>query len=100
MTCTIQRKLAAVHPKLRFDYSYDQESGYVTRAMLVVPIAHKDTLLGVMQVINHIGIESFSAEDISHAESVADLIAQRFRYEFKATVGPYDYLLKKQEAHA
>ncbi len=90
-------ELAAVHPKLRFDYSYDQESGYVTRAMLVVPIAHKDTLLGVMQVINHIGIESFSAEDISHAESVADLIAQRFRYEFKATVGPYDYLLKNKK---
>ena len=48
-------------------------------------------------MINHIGIESFSAEDISHAESVADLIAQRFRYEFKATVGPYDYLLKNKK---
>lgn len=90
-------ELAALHAKLRFDYSYDQESGYVTRAMLVVPITHKDTLLGVMQIINHIGIETFSDDDLAHAVSIADLIAQRFRYEFKATVGPFDYLLQSKK---
>jgi type II secretory ATPase GspE/PulE/Tfp pilus assembly ATPase PilB-like protein len=90
-------ELAAIHQKLRFDYSYDQESGCITRAMITVPIKFNDTLLGVMQIMNQISGEAFTSYDLDCAAQIATAIAESFRYELKTTVGPYDYLIQSKK---
>ncbi len=86
--------LSAIHPQLTFDSSYDHDTGYLTESMVVVPIRHKETLLGVLQVINRQGGGDFSEQDVIHALAIAKVIASKFRYELKSTSGPYDYLIQ------
>jgi type II secretory ATPase GspE/PulE/Tfp pilus assembly ATPase PilB-like protein len=46
------QELTAIDPDLKFDRSWDQQTGYTTRQMLAAPIIFKKFLLGVIQVIN------------------------------------------------
>ena len=85
--------LAKIHPQLRFDYSFDQLSGMRTRAMVVVPIKFKGTLLGVLQIINRLDGSSFTDQELKIAHELAQVIGQKFQYDFQATQGPYEYLL-------
>jgi type II secretory ATPase GspE/PulE/Tfp pilus assembly ATPase PilB-like protein len=89
--------LSAIHTKLRFDYSFDQASGYITHSMIVVPVKFKDTLLGVLQIINRQGGGEFMEHDLDRVLEVADVLSQKFRYDLKTTVGPYDYLLQTKK---
>lgn len=86
--------LESIHPQLSFDSSYDQETGYLTDNMVVVPIKFKETLLGVLQVINRIGGGSFTEQDVIHALAIGKVVASKFRYELKSTTGPFDYLVE------
>ena len=85
--------LAKIHPQLRFDYSFDQRSGMRTRAMVVVPIKFKGTLLGVLQIINRLDGSPFTDQELKTAHELAQVIGQKFQYDFQATQGPFDYLL-------
>ncbi len=85
--------LAKLHPQLRFDHSFDQRSGLRTRSMVVVPIKFKGTLLGVLQIINRLDGRSFSDQELKIAHELAQVIGQKFQYDFQATQGPFDYLL-------
>jgi type II secretory ATPase GspE/PulE/Tfp pilus assembly ATPase PilB-like protein len=84
--------LSSIHPDLKFDFSFDQRSGYRTRSMIVTPIKVRDVLLGVLQIINRIG-GVFSPEDLTNAQEVARVIGQKFRYDLKGTHGPFDHLI-------
>ena len=57
--CARQRKIINVpdcYADPRFDPAVDKASGYRTRCMLTLPLVdHKDTLVGVMQVLNKSG---------------------------------------------
>ncbi len=86
--------LKSVHPKLAFDYSYDRSTGFLTTAMIVVPIKFKDTLLGVMQVINRRDGGAFTDIEYEHALEIAKVMGQKFRYDLKTTLGPYDLLIQ------
>ncbi len=88
-------QLTAIHPHLRFDYSYDQAGGFLTRSMMAVPILFGDTLLGVLQVINRVGAAKFADEDLLMAQEIAQLIAQRLRHDRETTQGPYEYLVEQ-----
>ncbi len=87
--------LTSIHPKLRFDQSFDQASGFRTKSMIVVPIKFKNTLLGVMQVINRNDGGSFTNIDLKHAHELSQLIGQKFQYDMQATQAPFDYLLHR-----
>ncbi len=56
----------------RFDASVDARTGYRTRSMLVAPIDARDrSRLGVLQAVNKIGDERFTAADESVLRSLA-----------------------------
>jgi adenylate cyclase len=55
----------------RFDPSYDLHTGFKTRSMLAVPITLNGEIIGVLEVINKIGAESFDDHDLSLFQSFA-----------------------------
>ena len=88
-------ELKRIHPNLRFNYTFDKQTGYRTRSMVVVPIKHKDVMLGVLQVLNRVGGGAFTDVDLRNAIKMGAIIGQKFRYDFQGTNGPYDYLVIK-----
>ena len=90
-------QLAKVHSKLAFDYSYDRATGYLTTSMIVVPIKFKDTLLGVLQIMNRVSGGAFTDQDLDHAQEIAQAMGQKFRYDLKTTFGPFDLLIQNQK---
>ncbi|GAB6040862.1 GspE/PulE family protein [Endothiovibrio diazotrophicus] len=89
--------LKAIHPNLQFNISFDKQTGYRTRSMVVVPIKHKDVMLGVLQVLNRVGGGSFTDIDLRNALKMGAIIGQKFRYDFQGTNGPYDHLILKKK---
>jgi phosphoserine phosphatase len=73
-TCARNRRAINVpdcYADPRFDPAMDKRSGYRTRCMLTLPLVdHKDTLVGVMQVLNKAD-GTFEAED----ETLANVLA-------------------------
>jgi hypothetical protein len=88
--------LKAIHKTLKFDSSYDRRSGFNSKSMMIVPIRNKAPLLGVIQIINKIGGNSFSAEDLKFASHLAAVIGEKFHEEFEGTNDPYEYLVSKK----
>ncbi|MCP4716151.1 MAG: GspE/PulE family protein [Deltaproteobacteria bacterium] len=89
--------LKRIHPKLKFDSSFDQSTGFRSKSMVVVPIKLKNTMLGVYQVINRRDGGVFSDMDMKIALELARVIGQKFQYDLQATQGPYDYLLHRKK---
>ncbi|MEA2013111.1 MAG: GspE/PulE family protein [Verrucomicrobiota bacterium] len=89
--------LSNIHPSLSFEHTYDQQTEFSTRSMMVVPILFKNILLGVFQVINAVDPLEFSAENLENAKKVAEQIGEKFRYHLQSTLGPYDYLIKRKK---
>ena len=50
----------------------ESQTGFVTRTMLCVPMVSKDTLLGVIQVINKVDGTSFTGAELRLAQTLAD----------------------------
>lgn len=59
----------------RFFKQADQETGFVTRTILCVPLIHREELLGVINVVNSKEKSCFDDEDREIMESFADLAA-------------------------
>lgn len=89
-------ELKNIHPNLRYNDTITANINFQSRSMLVVPIEHKQVLLGVLQVINCVDGGSFSAQDLEKANAFAQRLAQKFRADFGCTNGPYEYLLNEQ----
>ncbi len=88
-----EKELAAIHPNLRFDRSFDRKSGFRTRSMIVVPIKSRDVLLGVMQVLNRRGGGSFTDTELRNAIKLSVLVGQKFHAELGGTRDPYEHLV-------
>lgn len=88
-------QLTSIHPRLRFDYSFDQDTGFLTRSMLVVPICSGDTLLGVLQLINKLDEQPFLDQDMDMAMQLAGMFAQKLCFDRSTTQGPYEYLIQQ-----
>lgn len=91
-----EKQLKQIHPQLSFDKSFDIQSGWRSRSMISVPIKFKETLLGVLQIMNCVNGCCFPTESLDVAEELAHIIGQKFRYEFQVTNGPFDDLLMKR----
>ncbi len=86
--------LSMVHPRLRFADKFDKSSSFVTRNIICVPILNAGVLMGVMQVINKESSD-FSDEDLGLAQSVAEILGHKFRYELGGTQQPFQYLVHR-----
>lgn len=89
-------ELIKIHPKLTFDKSFDQQSGFLTKAMIAVPIKNNQVLLGVLQVLNHIEGGAFSKTEAKRALHLAQIIGQKFGNDLNASANPYAYLVQQQ----
>ncbi|MBF0445319.1 MAG: GspE/PulE family protein [Magnetococcales bacterium] len=89
------KELELIHKTLRFDGSYDRRSGFHSKSMMIVPIRNKAPLLGVIQVINKIGGDTFSETDLKYAIHLAKILGTKFHEEFEGTNDPYEYLVAK-----
>jgi type II secretory ATPase GspE/PulE/Tfp pilus assembly ATPase PilB-like protein len=87
--------LEKIHPKLRFDNSFDLRTGFRTRSIIAVPIRYQNILLGVFQLINHRSGGSFTKTEYGYAEVVAHQLAEKFKHELQATKTPHEYLITK-----
>ncbi len=65
-------------PELRFQQGVDRRTGYRTREMLVIPILHEDSVIGVLQLINNLLGGAFSATVVEGASSLCETLAVAF----------------------
>ncbi len=63
------------HQDPRFAKRFDASTGFVTRAILCVPMKAKGKVIGVLQAINPLHREGFSQEDLELFETFADQAA-------------------------
>lgn len=89
-------ELKSIHPSLQFNDSFEKKIEFTSRSMLVLPILYQDVLLGVIQIINRQDGKAFSAIDLKRGRQFAELLGQKFRYDFGCTEGPFDYLLEQK----
>ncbi len=54
---------------------FDDRSNFETRGMVVAPLIHKDEIIGVVEVLNRLGSESFGDQDIELIQIFANLAA-------------------------
>jgi hypothetical protein len=65
-------------PELRFQQGVDRRTGYRTKQMLVIPILHEGTVIGVFQLINNLLGGAFSATVVEGAASLCETLAVAF----------------------
>jgi len=63
----------AHHPL--FDQNVDRQTGFQTRSLLAVPLAHEARLIGVLEVMNKRDGSDFTKDDQSLSEAVAGQLA-------------------------
>jgi len=90
-------ELKRIHPKLRFNNSFDKQSGFQTRSMIAVPIKYKEVLLGVLQVLNKENQQPFTSNDVQNVTMLAQLLGRNYRYELSPAQEPFDYLVLQKK---
>lgn len=73
-----QHDLTMINKDLAFDKSWDQESGYMTKQILAVPIFYKKYVIGVLQLINKMGGDTFTLEDQNSAVEMTKVLGIAF----------------------
>jgi len=68
------KELAAIDPALRFDESWDMLTGFTTRQVLAHPIVFKNSLLGVIQLMNRKVGSAFVEIDEHSLKEVSDIL--------------------------
>ncbi|RKX99114.1 MAG: Fis family transcriptional regulator, partial [Spirochaetes bacterium] len=64
-----------VHKDKRWFLDISKQINYKTKSILCVPLKLKNKTVGVLEVINKVGDESFSKEDLSLLETFSNLAA-------------------------
>lgn len=59
----------------RFSRKADDESGFLTRSILCVPLTVEDACIGALELVNKKSAAGFTRHDLALAEAVADQIA-------------------------
>ncbi|MDJ0829858.1 MAG: GspE/PulE family protein [Desulfobacterales bacterium] len=92
-----KKELAGIDAKLKFDSTWDRQSGFTTRQALVMPILFEKYLLGAFQLINKKNDERFSETDEVSATELAKILGIAFYNQkrvAKGRKGKFDYLLE------
>ena len=91
------KELASIDPDLKFDKSWDQKTGYVTKQVLVVPIIFKKFLLGAIQLINRTDGSVFTELDGASVTEMAKILGIALYNQkrmAKSRPTKFDYLLE------
>ncbi len=91
-------ELMGIDSDLQFDDSWDQKTGSRSRQVLAVPIRFKNTLLGVIQLINKTDGSDFSFEEEKRAFDLAETLGIAFHNQYKASrklSSRHDLLLRR-----
>ena len=59
------------HVDLRYDDSWDIKNDFKTRSMMLIPLPHKNKLVGVMEMVNKNGGAPFQDADFIRAKAIA-----------------------------
>ncbi len=90
-------ELEGISPKLKFDRSWDQKTGYITTQVLAAPIIYSRYLLGVLQLINKRDGDRFTKKDQSAAVGIAKVLGVAFFKNQRAVQRPgptkFDFLM-------
>jgi type II secretory ATPase GspE/PulE/Tfp pilus assembly ATPase PilB-like protein len=73
-----KHELSMVNKDLSFDKSWDDESGYVTKQILTIPIFYKKYVIGVLQLVNKKNGDRFTLEDQNSAVEMAKVLGIAF----------------------
>lgn len=94
-----QKELEAIHPRLRFDVSWDQNTGFRTKQVLATPIIYEKYLMGVMQIINKKDEATFTKNDLIAANEISKTLGIAFYNQRRITrstqPNKYGYLIDK-----
>ncbi|CAH2031620.1 GspE/PulE family protein [Trichlorobacter ammonificans] len=96
-------ELRMINSNLKFDKSWDQKTGFVTRQVLCVPMKFQRTLIGVIQIINKQDDTPFTDTDVTYALELATSLSIAIHniYRLQVTTkiirqrSRYNYLLDK-----
>jgi type II secretory ATPase GspE/PulE/Tfp pilus assembly ATPase PilB-like protein len=95
-----EAELAAISPRLSFDRSWDERSGFRTRQMLAMPILfERKYLMGVLLLLNKKSKQRFTPEEEAFVREIAETlgIALRNHYQLsqRRPATKFDYLLEQ-----
>ncbi|MBC3872668.1 GAF domain-containing protein [Undibacterium flavidum] len=77
-------ELALIDPDLRFCNKVDQLTGYRSRQMMAAPILQADgTLLGVVQLVNHVADKAFASFALDGLTSLCTILEIALRHRLK-----------------
>jgi transcriptional regulator with GAF, ATPase, and Fis domain len=68
------QELSQYHKQLTYDSSWDKKLNKNTTSMIVVPLPFNKKLVGVMEIINKKGEQSFGQEDFFKAKAIAPIM--------------------------
>lgn len=92
----LEHELKKAHPNLKFDKSFDQQFGFITKAMITVPIKNKAVFLGVLQVLNKVNGDKFTNLEAKRALQLAQVIGEKFAKDLNASTSPYASLIEEK----
>jgi len=96
-------ELRMIGSNLKFDSSWDQKTGFVTKQVLCVPMKFQKILIGVIQIINKKDGTPFNDTDISYAMELATSLSIAIHNIYRLSMttkvirqkSRYNYLLDK-----
>ncbi len=90
-------ELAAIDPKLKFDKSWDEMTGFRTRQVLVAPVNFQKYLMGAVQLINRKDGTAFTEREEGAVQELAQTLGIALvnqKRMAKARPGKFDYLIE------
>ena len=93
-----KHELAMINKDLIFDKSWDKKNNFITKQVLTVPIFFKNSIIGVLQLINKNNGDRFTLEDQNSAVEMAKVLGIAFYNQMKLAQksrkkSRFDYLL-------
>jgi len=96
-------ELKMINSNLKFDASWDQKTGFLTKQVLCVPMKFQKTLIGVIQIINKNNGSGFDDNDINYALELGTSLSIAVHNIYRLSVttkvirnkSRYNYLLDK-----
>ena len=91
------RELTAIDPKLSFNKTWDEKSGFQTQQVLATPVHFQKYLMGVIQIINRKDGGVFTEHDEAAVQELAKTLGIALfnqKRMAKARPGKFDYLIE------
>ncbi|MBW1743943.1 MAG: GAF domain-containing protein, partial [Deltaproteobacteria bacterium] len=90
-------ELGGIDPKLKFDRTWDEKTGFRTRQVLVAPVNFQKYLMGAIQLINRKDGTGFSEREEEAVQELAQTLGIALfnqKRMAKARPGKFDYLIE------